>query len=254
MKRILLLATALVAFVLVACSGREDIVVEYNVDEKSDYLPEVSAPDTLLTVEDSEVASDAIIDLVEDDPIFTMQPLPPHIIQLIDGSSFHPEAPFGHDFLTYLTISHWDFEGNHKQGHMIVAEEIGREVLEIFEEIFHAGFPIERMRLIDFYNALDYYSMADNNSAAFNFRTIAGTNTLSRHAFGMAIDINPIQNPYIRGDTIWPAAGIEYIDRENVRTGMITRGCPVYTAFTSRGWIWGGNWTSPRDYHHFERR
>ena len=193
-------------------------------------------------------------DLVEDEPVFTMQPLPSHIIQLIDGSSFHAEAPFGFDFLTYLTISHWDFEGNLQQGHMIVAEEIGNEVLEIFEEIFHANFPIERMRLIDFYNALDYYSMADNNTVAFNFRTIAGTDILSRHAFGMAIDINPIQNPYIRGDTIWPAAGIEYIDRENIRPGMITPGCPVYTAFTSRGWIWGGSWASPRDYHHFERR
>jgi len=251
MKRILLLAMVLVVFTLVACGGTEEVAVECREDEIVYYQPE----DDLFDIINHGVdVYEHHVEIIEDDPIFTMQSLPPHIIQLIDGSSFHPEAPFGHDFLTYLTISHWDFEGNRQQGHMIVAEEIGREVLEIFEEIFHAGFPIERMKLIDFYNALDYYSMADNNSVAFNFRTIAGTSTLSRHAFGMAIDINPIQNPYIRGDTIWPAAGAEYIDRGNIRAGMITRGCPVYTAFTSRGWIWGGNWTSPRDYHHFERR
>ena len=260
MKKILILLMILWAFALVACGGGAeieirnydiiDIINQQPVDEEVFYhnIP----VDT--NIDEPPHIPDPYIDLVEYEPIFTMQPLPDHIIRLIDGSSFHAEVPFGFDFLTYLTISHRDFEGNLQQGHMIVAEEIGKEVLEIFEEIFHANFPIERMRLIDFYNALDYYSMADNNSVAFNFRTIAGTNILSRHAFGMAIDINPIQNPYIRGDIIWPADGIEYIDRENIRPGMITPGCPVYTAFISRGWIWGGNWTSPRDYHHFERR
>ncbi|MCL2854761.1 MAG: M15 family metallopeptidase [Defluviitaleaceae bacterium] len=187
-------------------------------------------------------------------PVFAKQPIPVEIVEIIDGSSFHGHAPFGLDFLTYLTISHWDFYGIHRQGHMIVAAEIGEEVLEIFEEIWEARFPVAQMQLIDFYGALDYYSMAANNSVAFNFRTIAGTNVLSRHAFGMAIDINPIQNPYIRGATIWPAAGAAYLDRSHVRPGMIVRGDVVYTAFISRGWIWGGNWQSPRDYHHFERR
>ena len=96
--------------------------------------------------------------------------------------------------------------------------------------------------------------MAANNSHAFNFRYIAGTNRISRHGFGMAIDINPIQNPYIRGSTIWPASGAEYLDRSYVRPGMIIQGDVVYTTFTSRGWIWGGHWTVPRDYHHFERQ
>jgi hypothetical protein len=70
----------------------------------------------------------------------------------------------------------------------------------------------------------------------------------------MAIDINPVQNPYLRGDTIWPAAGVAYLDRGDVRPGMIVPGCVVYQAFTSRGWTWGGHWRSPVDYHHFERR
>lgn len=190
----------------------------------------------------------------EFEPIFYRESLPDHIITQIDGVTFHYNTPFDHSFLTYLTVTHINFDGEPTIGHLIVADEIGDEVLDIFQEIFEDGFPIYSIRLIDYFDALDYYSMSANNSHAFNFRTIAGTNTISRHGFGMAIDINPIQNPYIRGETIWPAAGAEYLDRDNVRPGMIVPGSVVYYAFTRRGWVWGGHWSSPRDYHHFERR
>jgi len=187
-------------------------------------------------------------------PIFTSEPLPEHIIQLITGVTFHESTPFGYDYLTYLTVTHVNFYGESVLGHLIVAADIGDEVLDIFREIYEGGFPIHSIQLIDYFDASDYLSMAANNSHAFNFRYIAGTTTISRHGFGIAIDINPIQNPYIRGDTIWPAAGVDYVDRTNVRPGMIIPGDVVYTAFISRGWTWGGYWTRPRDYHHFERR
>jgi len=190
----------------------------------------------------------------ETEPIFTKEPLPQHIIDLITGVTFHEDTPFGHDALTYLTITYADFDDESRVGHMIVAAEIGEEVLDIFRELYAIRFPIYQMRLIDYFDADDNLSLAANNSSAFNFRYIAGTTTISRHGFGMAIDINPIQNPYIRGETILPATGAAYLDRDNVRPGMIVKDCPVYTAFTSRGWIWGGDWTTPRDYHHFERR
>ena len=186
-------------------------------------------------------------------PVFTMEPLPQHIIYQITGVTFHDNTPFDYDFLTYLTVTHINFDGEYTIGHLIVAAEIGEEVLDIFREIFEGRFPIHSIRLIDYFDASDYLSMAANNSHAFNFRYIAGTNIISRHGFGRAIDINPIQNPYIRGDTIWPAAGEEYLDRSYVRPGMIIPGDVVYTAFTSRGWTWGGHWTNPIDYHHFER-
>jgi len=187
-------------------------------------------------------------------PIFTSEPLPEHIIQLITGVTFHDTTPFGFDYLTYLTVTHVNFYGESVLGHLIVAADIGYEVLDIFREIYEGGFPIHSIKLIDYFDASDYLSMAANNSHAFNFRYIAGTNVISRHGFGVAIDINPIQNPYIRGETIWPAAGAEYVDRSYVRPGMIVPGDVVYNAFISRGWIWGGYWTRPRDYHHFERR
>ena len=187
-------------------------------------------------------------------PVFTMEPLPDHIIDFIYGRTFRSYAPFDLCFLTYLTITYVDFNGEYQIGHMIVADEIGEEVLEIFQEIYEARFPIYSIKLIDYFDAIDYYSLAANNSSAFNFRYIANTRTISRHGFGMAIDINPIQNPYVRGNNVKPDAGRAYLDRSYVRPGMIVRGDAVYNAFISRGWTWGGNWTLPRDYHHFERR
>ena len=212
-------------------------------DDYSPYQPYPYAPHT----EDYE--NDYIFT-----PIFTRKPLPEHIIQFITGVTFHDTTPFGYDYLTYLTITHVNFYGESIIGHLIVADWIGDEVLDIFHEMYEGGFPIHSVKLIDHFNASDYYSMAANNSHAFNFRYIAGTNVVSRHGFGVAIDINPIQNPYIRGNTIWPAAGAAYLDRTYVRPGMIVPGSVAYNAFINRGWIWGGYWTSPRDYHHFERR
>ena len=188
------------------------------------------------------------------EPIFTREPLPEHIIAFIQDRSFRADIPFPHSFLSYLTITHVDFNGEDRIGHMIVAAEIADEVLDIFRDIHESGFPIYSMRLIDYFDADDYLSIAANNSSAFNFRYIANTNTISRHGFGMAIDINPVQNPYVRGDTVLPAAGREYLDRSDVRPGMIVRGDAVYRAFTERGWTWGGNWNTLRDFHHFERR
>ena len=209
-------------------------------DDAADYFDEPEYYDDLPTYMDYG-------------PTFTAEPLPDHIIEFITGVTFHENTPFGYDFLAYLSISYVDFSGQSQVGHMIVAAEIADEVLEIFKEIYEARFPIYRMMLIDYFYADDYLSLHANNTSAFNFRYIAGTRTISRHGFGMAIDINPIQNPYIRGTTIKPALGAEYLDRDDVRQGMIVRGDVVYRAFVGRGWTWGGNWTLPRDYHHFER-
>ena len=187
-------------------------------------------------------------------PVFKAEPLPEHIIEFITGWSFREDTPFSYDYLAYLTITHVNFNGENQIGHLIVADKIADEVLEIFREIFDAEFPIYSIKLIEYFDTSDYYSMVANNSHAFNFRYIAGTRTISRHGFGMAIDINPIQNPYIRGEVILPDAGRAYLDRDDVRPGMIVSGDAVYMAFISRGWIWGGNWRTLRDYHHFERR
>jgi len=186
-------------------------------------------------------------------PLFTSEPLPDKIIEYITGKSFRESTTFPYSYLTYLTITYVDFDGEDKIGHMIVAAEVGDEVLDIFREIYESGFPIYRMQLVDNYDASDNQSMGANNTSAFNFRNIAGTNMLSRHALGMAIDINPIQNPYISGSYVSPPVAKECLDRTNVRPGMIIKGDVVYQAFTSRGWSWGGDWIYNRDYQHFEK-
>lgn len=186
--------------------------------------------------------------------IFMAEPLPEHIIDQIMGVSFHKNPHFGLDHLSYLTVTHVNFYGISMHGHIIVAASIAEEVLDIFQEIYEARFPIERIRLIDYYDADDELSMEDNNSVGFNFRYIANTQRLSNHAWGMAIDINPVQNPFYRDGLVLPVAGAAYMDRDNVRPGMIVPGDAVYNAFISRGWTWGGHWRVPIDYHHFERR
>lgn len=213
------------------------------------YEPELPEPEQYVLYEPEQEPEPETFET-----IFAAEPLPYHIIQQITGVSFHQNSHFDYCHLAYLTITHVDFYGYSRHGHIIVAVSIADEVLDIFREIYDYGFPIAGMRLIDYYYALDYYSMAANNSVGFNFRYIAGTTTLSRHAWGMAIDINPIQNPFIRGDVILPVAGRYYLDRSDIRPGMIIPGDVVYRAFTSRGWIWGGHWRVPIDYHHFEKR
>ena len=191
----------------------------------------------------------------ENFPIFTSEPLPKTIETLINGVS-HKEVngikPPAFSDLAYLTLSYVNFEGEHCVGNMIVAAELGDEVVEIFMELYENSFPIYQMELIDVFDADDDKSMAANNSSAFNFRLIKGTKKISKHGLGIAIDINPVQNPYITGGRYSPPASKEYKDRNNTRQGMIIKGDVCYNAFISRGWTWGGHWNN-KDYQHFEK-
>ena len=163
----------------------------------------------------------------------------------------HPACP-SFDSLRLLKLRHWGFDGAVHEGELVVHATLAHEVLTIFEQIYDASFPIHTMRRIDHYGASDPDSMAANNCSAFNFRVIEGTERLSQHALGQAIDINPIQNPWLRAPRVDPEAGGAYLDRTNVRPGMITRPGPVTAAFEAAGWFWGGDARSP-DYHHFSK-
>jgi hypothetical protein len=168
------------------------------------------------------------------------------------GASWHPDPrcpPF--EELRLLTLSHWDMTGAPRTGQLVVARELAGEVLSIFERLFARGFPIERMDLIDLFGGNDDASMAANNTSAFNFRNVAGTEVLSNHSFGVAIDINPAVNPMIVGGAIFPPGGAAYLDRDRLRPGMIVRPGPVVELFEAHGWEWGGDWSPMKDYHHF---
>jgi hypothetical protein len=121
----------------------------------------------------------------------------------------------------------------------------------VFHTLYDAHFPLNGMDLIDAYGADDDLSMAADNTSSYNGRRVSGTSVWSMHAYGLAIDINPLENPYIHGGIVSPAAGAVYVDRSNAVPGMIEPGDVVVQAFAAIGWEWGGNWKSCKDYQHF---
>jgi hypothetical protein len=153
--------------------------------------------------------------------------------------------------LRILSLSHWNYAGSVSTGKLVVAAELANQVVDIFQELYEAGFPIERMELVDKYDGDDNLSMAANNTSAFNCRLVTGGTTYSEHSYGRAIDINPLVNPYVQGSTVLPPAGSAYVDRSLDATGMIHTNDEVVQAFADRGWIWGGTWSSLKDYQHF---
>jgi poly-gamma-glutamate synthesis protein (capsule biosynthesis protein) len=155
-----------------------------------------------------------------------------------------------HDQLAHLRVAHVTFTGEVGEGELIVAAALAPRALELFRRLYAIGFPIRRLALVDEFGASDDASMAADNSSAFNFRVVAGTNVLSQHALGRAIDLNPVENPWRRADRIDPPAGEAFADRTVVRPGMIVRPGPVVAALDELGWEWGGDWRHARDDHH----
>lgn len=157
--------------------------------------------------------------------------------------------------LVLLTLPYLDFAGEPKLGRMIVAREVAPAVTAIFEEIFEGkSLRIERMELIDNYGGDDGRSMAANNTSAFNCRAVTGGSRLSGHARGIAIDINPVQNPWTSQARTEPNEGVAFdnpAERVAGVTGIILPGSAVIEAFKKRGWKWGGDWKNLKDYQHF---
>ena len=168
------------------------------------------------------------------------------------GSSWHPGCPVPLRKLRLLELRHWGFDGDVHHGRLIVHRRYAREVLKVMRTLFRKRFPIRRMKLIDAYGADDHRSMNADNTSAFNCRFVAGTSRWSMHAYGKAIDLNPIENPYVTSSGhVSPPAGAPYRDRSREAKGMVHGGDLVVRAFRRIGWKWGGNWPFPRDYQHF---
>ncbi|BBY80258.1 hypothetical protein MPUL_14160 [Mycolicibacterium pulveris] len=172
------------------------------------------------------------------------------------GASWRPGCPLGPERLRRVELDHIGFDNQPRRGELIVHEDLVDEVIAIFADLYRLGYPIEKMRTVEVYpNADDELSMRDNNTSAFNCRDIPGSGQWSWHAFGRAIDVNPLLNPYIdaAGD-LQPANAEVFLDRNRIDPGLLHDGDPAVAVFTDRGWVWGGNWRTPKDYQHFERR
>jgi D-alanyl-D-alanine carboxypeptidase len=181
----------------------------------------------------------------------TISHIGPDLRARMRGSSWHRGCPVAIRDLRLLELDHWGYDGLLKRGRLIVHEIEARRIRGVFKRLFEVRFPIRKMRLIDAYGGSDDRSLRANNTSAFNCRFVAGTTRWSMHAFGRAIDINPVQNPFVAGNHVSPPSGAEYVDRSRRAKGMIHGGDKVVRAFAAAGWEWGGYWTYPKDYQHF---
>lgn len=186
---------------------------------------------------------------------FYIKEISNELMERMRGKSFKENCSVPRDDLRYLHVLHRTLDGKTLEGEMICNKHIADAVLHIFREFYEADYPVERVRLVDEYDADDDLSMAANNSSSFNFRLVSGTSRISKHGLGMAVDINPLYNPYIpdiNEDRVLPESGRPYIDREADFPYKITREDLAFKLFKKHGFNWGGDWDESPDYQHFE--
>jgi len=196
---------------------------------------------------------------------FYYEPLSDNLRRYITGISFpatdqgtEKDLAISCDELRYVHILHYDFEGNVTDGELICNEYIAQDLTEIFYELYRNEYQLEKVHLIDEYDGDDTASMEDNNTSCFNYRVVEGTTSLSKHALGLAIDINPFYNPYITynedgSESVSPEASIAYADRDVSFPYKIDENDLCYKLFKEHGFTWGGNWNSCKDYQHFQK-
>ena len=166
--------------------------------------------------------------------------------------SWHAGCPVGPADLSMLHMSYWGFDGQSHMGSMVVATSVSGAILKVFGMLYAERFPIRQMVPVDAYQGSDPASTAADNTAGFNCRDAVapGPPHWSVHAYGEAIDVNTVENPYIEGGQVLPPNASAYVDRADIRPGMAYLGGPLVNAFAAVGWQWGGRWSDP-DYQHF---
>ena len=188
---------------------------------------------------------------------FTINEIDDALFERINGKSYKADCNVPLEELRYITVAYCDFNGETRKGEMICNKAIADDLIDIFRNLYAASYPIERIQLIDDYDAEDRKSMEANNTSCFNFRKIAGSKTLSKHALGLAVDINPLYNPFVKygksGRKVSPESGAPYADRTAKFPHKIDTNDLCYQEFVKHGFKWGGNWKSVKDYQHFEK-
>jgi len=185
-------------------------------------------------------------------------PMNDNVYNRINEKSYadNPNIPLSQ--LRYIKVLHYNYNGEIQVGELIVNAEIAEDCKNIFKELFQYKYQINSIRLIDDYwtenaESADNNSMSANNSSAFCYRVKTGGSSLSNHALGYAVDINPVQNPYVSGTMVLPSEGEAYVNRDNGHTHMIDHDDICYKIFKKYGFTWGGDWNKPKDYQHFEK-
>lgn len=187
---------------------------------------------------------------------FSISMVPEPVRGMMYCCSFKSDVGVSWEDLRYLQVLHCDVDGNSIVGEMVCAATIAKDVLDIMKQLYVAAYPIEKMRLVDYYGGDDEASMRDNNTSCFNQRSITAGGRISKHSYGLAIDINPRYNPYykVRGKAIIrPEGSEEFLDRKIVTPYTIRKGDLCYRLFKKHGFYWGGDWLGSKDYQHFEK-
>lgn len=241
-------------------NASEKVVQESELvaDRDSEEVPQETqekVTDTVGTESDRKSDTETPEASYADD--FYISEIPDDIFAKMQGKSYKEDCTVPREDLRYVHVRHMGFDGEAKDGELVVNKAIADDVLAIFEELYKADYPIEKVRLVDEYDADDEASMSDNNSSAFNFRFISHTTRISKHGLGMAVDINTRYNPYVKTVdgklSIEPANGADYVDRSKDFPHKIDHEDLCYKLFTEHGFTWGGDWTHSKDYQHFER-
>ena len=187
-------------------------------------------------------------------PEFSAEPIPPAVEARMRGVSYPENAQILLSELRYLRLSFVDFDGEPQTGEMVCHEAIAGDLLEIFRALYEARYPIRSIRLIDDFGGSDEASMLADNTSCFNYRPRTGQRRLSTHALGRAVDVNPLENPFVdRQGRVQPAGAEAFADRGADFPHKIDREDLCYRLFRAHGFAWGGAWRSVRDYQHFEK-
>lgn len=216
---------------------------------------ETEKPSTMLPEETTPAPEETVMTVPDYDSYFSISKITDTIFTRMQGKSYPEGCPLDLGTLRYLTVAYVNFDGEACQGELVVNAEIAEDVISIFKELFEEKYPIEKISLIDNYDADDDRSMAANNSSAFCYRVISGTDRLSNHSFGLAIDINPLYNPYIKSNgKVLPKEAEAFADRTLSNPYYISPEDSCVRIFKKYGFTWGGDWKNSKDYQHFERK
>lgn len=238
--------STILSFISLSASGAGDSLCVAGIGQGADLSSFVWQTD------DPTFRPDSLLEF------FRAEPLSDATFSRMQGRSYPQGCPIRRSELRYLILPHYDGHGHVRVGEMVCNRAIADDLVAVFRQLYLERYPIERMVLIDEYDGDDEASMRDNNTSCFNYRTIGSSRRLSRHAYGMAVDINPLYNPYVRtigGRTLVTPEGAEpYADRSrNDIPYKITLNDRAYRLLRARGFRWGGSWRTRKDYQHFQK-
>lgn len=215
-----------------------------------------------------KVSSESMLENLSNDSVdvseveaFYIEEISDELKERMNGKSYADnidESIINYSMLRHIVIKYYDFNDDVQLGEIVCNEKIAQDLLEIFEELYNSGYQLERVHLIDEYDADDDASMDDNNTSCFNYRVVDNTTKLSYHAYGLAIDVNPFYNPYVQmrngEEYVCPTGSVPYANRDENFPYKIDENNLAYKLFKQHGFIWGGDWDSLKDYQHFEKR